>query len=120
MVNTTKLLDNAKQVVKQEVISQATHIAIGTGSTTPTPTDTSLENEVYRKERQEYSEENDSVIISGWIGTNEANGNTIREIGLFNADSNGDLLMRAIIDEIQKTDAIELWIDIEERINTSQ
>jgi len=59
--------------------------------------DTALGNEVLRKSRQEYTELPNSVILSGYFNSAEANSNTLTESGFFDASSGGNLIIRFLI-----------------------
>ena len=120
MVNTTSFLNLIKAGAKDEIISQASHVAVGTDETTPTVGDTSLGAEVTRKARQEYTEGTSNVVISLWLNSLESNGNDLKETGCFTAISGGTLLTRETFTSISKTSSVELWIDIEEQVDVSQ
>ena len=49
---------------KNYIISNALYVGVGTDSTTPTSSDTSLGAEVVRNPRQDYTENTSSVTIS--------------------------------------------------------
>ena len=120
MVNTTNFLNTIKEGVKDKIDSEATHVAVGTDNTTPTSSDTTLGSEVLRKARQDYTEGTSDVVVSLWISSLEANGNDLKEVGIFNASSGGTLLTRETFTTISKSSNTELWIDIEEQIDVSQ
>ena len=120
MVNTTGFLNTIKTAVKDSVVAEGTHVAVGDDNTTPTAGDTALANELTRKARQETTEGTSDVIISLWLSSADSNGNALKEVGLFDASSNGNLLVRDIVTVINKTSSIEVWIDIEEQIDVTQ
>lgn len=120
MVNTTNFLDTIKTAVRASVIAEGTHLAVGDDNTTPTVGDTALGNELTRKVRQEYTEGTSDVILSLWLSSLESNSNALKEVGLFDAISSGNLLVRNIFTVINKTSSIEVWIDIEEQISVTQ
>lgn len=120
MVNTTGFLNTIKTAVRASVISNSTHLAVGDDNTTPTAGDTALGNELTRKARQEYTEGTSDVIISLWLNSTESNGNALKEVGMFDAASGGNLLERNIFTVINKVSTIEVWIDIEEQIDVTQ
>lgn len=120
MVNTSGFLTTIKQGVKNTIINNGTHLAVGTDNTAPTFGDTALGAEVTRKARQEYTEGTSDVIISLFLNSLESNGDALTEVGLFDAASSGNLLERSIYTVINKSSSIEVWIDIEEQIDVTQ
>lgn len=120
MVNTTTFLNSIKASIRAGIISTASHVAVGDDDTAPTAGDTALGNEVLRKARQEYTEGTSDVIISLFINSLEANGENLKEVGMFDAGAAGNLLQRNIFTTITKTAGLEVWIDIEEQIDVTQ
>lgn len=120
MVNTTGFLNTIKTAVRASVIAEGTHLAVGDDDTTPTAGDTALGNELTRKARQEYTEGTSDIVMSLWIGSTEANSESLEEVGLFDAVAAGNLLVRDTFTAIAKTASIEVWIDIEEQIDVTQ
>ncbi len=120
MVNTTTFLNTLKTAVKDKIILDGSHLAVGDDDTTPTVGDTTLGNELLRKARQEYTEGTSDVIISLYLNSLEVNGDSLKEVGLFDAVSAGNLLVRDIFTTISKNSSTEVWIDIEEQISITQ
>lgn len=120
MVNTTTFLNSIKAAIRAGIVSDASHVAVGDDNTTPTAGDTVLGNELTRKARQEYTEGTSDVIISLFLNSLESNGNALKEVGMFDASSGGNLLQRNIFTTINKTTGLEVWIDIEEQIDVTQ
>jgi hypothetical protein len=88
-------IDPAAFAVKQ--------IALGSGTTPPTDTDTALENELLRVEITTVSFPDEStVIFEAYMDYDVGNGNTFTEVGLVTPPSqlypNGLLFARALID----------------------
>ena len=98
------------------------YLAVGTGTTAPSSSDTALGNEVLRKARQEYvrDDTNKKFTVSMWISTLEANGNDLTEVGVLDTNSGGNLFTREIFDAISKTSDIEIWIDVEYTTEVSE
>ena len=95
-----------------------THIAVGDDDTTPTESDTTLGNETYR----------DAIFTSN-VGANfltwdvrldstENNGNTIKEIGSFDAASVGNMYTRNLTTVFDKTSAKEAYYQIKLLVNS--
>lgn len=114
---TTSFLNEIRDAIKANMETNWTHGAIGTGTTTPTSADTTLETEVFRKSTQETSSGTDTKTISSWIASTEANGNDITEFGFLNAGAGGTLWNRNIFSAKSKTSDIELWFDVEVTID---
>jgi hypothetical protein len=73
-----------------------THVAIGTSATTPTAADTALGAEVLRAVPTSVIDYSATEI--GWrlfVSASMGNGSTLREIGLFNGASGGDMFARS-------------------------
>lgn len=78
-------------------------IAVGTGTTAAAAGDEALESEVYRQAITGMTEIDGTLNVQGYLGSSEANGSTLEEAGLFNADA--VLLARALFSSgIEKTD----------------
>ena len=76
------------------------HIAVGDDATAPVLGDTVLGNEVFRKVLTQIDfDPGAKVQFTLFIDTSEANGNTLREGGLFNSQipGQGDLFSRVLI-----------------------
>lgn len=113
----TAFLNSARDAIKADMESDWTHGAIGTGTTAPTAADTTLETEVLRKATQETSDTTDTKTISAWIGSSEANGNSITEFGFLSAASGGSLWNRNTFTAKSKVSTIELWFDVQVTIS---
>ena len=120
MVNTTAFLNTVKAGVRQTVLDEGTHVAVGTDNTTPTVSDTTLGSEEERNARQEYTEGTSDVIISGFINSTEANSTSLQEVGVFDAASSGNMMMHETFTAISKTSSIEVWVDVEQQIDVTQ
>jgi len=120
MVNTARFLSTIKTGVKATVVANATHLAVGTDNTTPTVGDTALGAEVTRKVAQEVTQGTSDVIISLFLNSTESNGNDLKEVGMFDASSSGNLLERNVFTPISKSTSLEVWIDVEEQIEVTQ
>ena len=120
MVNTTGFLSTLKTAVKTSVTTNGTYMAVGTDSTAAVPADTALGTEVTRKAIQESTTGTSDIIISLFLNSLESNGNSLVEVGLFDAASTGNLLVRDTFTAISKNSSTEVWMDIEEQISITQ
>ncbi len=99
---TSVLVDTGKEAISEVVITDLYEIAVGTGTTSPSNSDTSLENEVYRSsvdnsnvtisDSSNNGEIDCSITISG--GTEVSAGTTVTEFGVFTTD--GRLVVREV------------------------
>jgi hypothetical protein len=95
--------------------------AIGDDNTTPTINDTTLSNETVRKAL-------DTLVKNQGAGTyrfdlrialTEGNGTTIREVGIFDANSGGNMALRnLLVNEVAKTSDKEVIISMQVTITT--
>ncbi len=74
-------------------VSALSHIAVGTGATAVTATDTALQTELFRKAIDTSSTPGSSLIVSTVLGVTEGNG-TYGEVGTFNASSGPTMFNR--------------------------
>jgi hypothetical protein len=84
------------------------YIALGTSATATTAGMTTLVSEVFRKAitSREYIDK--GYIVYLYVATDEANGNTLREIGSYSEDTAGILWARATYTGIVKTSSIDI------------
>lgn len=122
MVLTTNLLNEIRDAVQTELKNnQLTHGAIGTDNTTPTAGDTALGSEVFIDAADEYDVTvANKLTASLRVLTTEANGNTIVEVGWFDAASGGDMKTHDLVNSIDKTSDIQLYIDSEITITVTE
>jgi hypothetical protein len=98
-----------------------TRFGIGTSSTTPLDTDTTLNSAItawsggsdYKNFVSGYptfDTTNQKVTVQGFIASTEANGNVINEYGDFNADGSPIMSSRIVFNPITKTSAVQIYI----------
>jgi len=85
-----------------------TYTAWGDDGTDETVNDTSLGNELLRDGKESSIRQNNVVEILGSLGTSELVGETIREAGLFDAASDGNMCIRGTFADIEKTNQFEI------------
>ena len=120
MTLNNNILTEITTSTKTTFSTNMTYVDFGTGTTTPLPTDTVMETSVVRNARQDISTLSNSVIISGFLGTGQANGSAITEIGAFDAAAAGNMQDHALMTAVTKTTGKELWVDIRNNINITQ
>jgi hypothetical protein len=112
MTITTGELNNTRDAKKTDISTYYTHIGFGTGTTTPSPSDTQLVAEVVRVARIDSTSSTNSVTVSGYIDATQGNGSTITESGVFDAASSGNMKCRKKFPlAITKTSDKEVWAD---------
>jgi len=79
---------------------RAGQIAVGTGTAAPQPTDTALGNEVIRGAFTSTWQSGSQLILSYFLDTTQANGQTLTEAGLFG--TNNTLIARVTYPPIVK------------------
>lgn len=90
------------------------YIAIGTGSTTPAPTDTKLESEVYRDTITRLLYSNGVLTVHYYLDAESANGYNLTEAGLFggstatSSKNTGILYSRVTFPVIQKNNSLSV------------
>jgi hypothetical protein len=82
------------------------HGAVGTDNTAPAAGDVALGAEVFRDQISQRTKQAAGLVIKFVVGSQQANGLTLREAGLFNAASSGIMYARATPDQVVKSDAI--------------
>lgn len=107
------IIDNID--TNQSVDEAATHLAVGTDDTTdPVTANTDLNNEASRFSVTDTFDNGSSLDVSTFLDTSEANGNTLKEVGLVNqSSSSGDILFNhSLISDIVKTSEKTTTIDV--------
>lgn len=84
------------------------HFAVGTEDTSTADSMSELQSEVFRNDITRFDLENNKLIVNYFLASNEANGNTIREAGIFNADSGGNMYARVTQSEIEKSENVSI------------
>lgn len=100
-----------RNMVRDARLGEISHMAVGTSQTEPTVSDTTLGNEVYRDLLTQTDRDTDYEVEYGfYIPSAKANGNTLREAGLFTASSDGDMFAKIDFDAVDKTPQTNLQI----------
>lgn len=93
----------------------ADYLALGDDDTTPSSSNTSLNNEFFRKQTSSGNATSNSLQVDTLVGKSQANGSTIREVGLFTDTSGGAnerMLNHAVIADIVKDNTREITFQI--------
>ena len=101
----------AKQLINAALetgtLDVPSHMAWGSGSATFVETGSALSAEVERNAVSATDRQSTTIEWTSTLGTGEANGVTLREIGLFNDATAGDMYLRQVIYPISKTSSFE-------------
>lgn len=100
-----------------ETVGIPTHIAIGTVNTIANKEDTILGNEVVRVavSTKRFLSPNE-LALTATFDTSTANGQTIKEVGVFTASSGGTMYERTAISDLDKTSSFSIDVTLVLRI----
>jgi hypothetical protein len=90
-----------------EIKSLVTHIAVGDDDTTPTEGDTTLGNETFR-DTATVTQSGLTLTVKGLLDVTENNGNTVKELGLFDAAASGNMYSRNLTTVVDKDGNTEI------------
>lgn len=106
---------NPDETLEEDV----THLAVGDDDTSPATSNDELNNEVFRKEVTDHSQNGNELLASTFIESDEANGETLREVGLFaggeepgDADFPDRMWNHSTISSIEKDNTRTITIDV--------
>ncbi|MFA5313159.1 MAG: hypothetical protein WC375_07595 [Methanomassiliicoccales archaeon] len=92
-----------RDFLKGDAVTGITHIGVGTGTNSPSSTDTTLGTEVFRAAITAATAAAQKLTITYTLPSASANGNSLTEAGLFTASSSGTMYARATHSLIAKT-----------------
>lgn len=114
-MTTTALTDEGRNAIRDSLQANLDDMAVGTDGSDPSTTDTSLGNEVLRKAfKSEQDAGNGSAQFDMRVLSNEANGEALRELGLFAGSS---MYARIAYAEINKTSDFEVEYEVRATVN---
>lgn len=97
----------------QSTNEDASHLAVGDDGASGTSTgDSSLNNEVGRFSVTDSIDQGKDLLLSTFLDSSEANGNTLDEVGVFTASSGGTLFNHSTISSVSKDNTKTLTIDV--------
>lgn len=91
----------------------ASHLRLGTSSTSPAYGDTGLGNEVYQEAVDTSTDNGNDLTTTTLLDESEGNGNTFTELGLASASSGGTFFNHALISDKEKTSDNTLTFEVE-------
>lgn len=102
------------RIMAGETVVLPCYTMIGDGNTPAAGTDTTLDNELSRKEITSVSRPTDfSVRYESIWNSTEQNGDTVCETGLVNASLNGDAVNRKVFPSFEKQSTFEVRVQTE-------
>lgn len=93
-----------------ETSTRPTHIAMGNGSTGATSQDTALVSELGRVAIDTTTRNSNRIEFTATFNSTALNGQTLRELGVFNASTGGTMYMRTTIADLDKTSNFEIIV----------
>ena len=97
----------------QTVSEDVTHLAVGDDDTDPNVNNDTLNNEIFRKEVTDHSQNGEEILASTFIDTDEGNGQTFREVGLFAGPDTTDVMWNhSTIAAIEKDSTRTITVDV--------
>ena len=100
-------LNLIRDLLDGDAVAGITHFAVGTGTAAATAGDTALGTEVFRAAVTGRTSNSQQLVVSYYLPSGSANGNTLTEAGLFNAASVGTMFARVkLASSIVKTASI--------------
>lgn len=100
-------------------IARPTHLAVGTGNTAIISTTSSLANEVFRGQLTQRDDFQTYAQLKYYLSPTQANGNDLKEAGLFTASSGGTLFAAITHPTKTKSDQVTLTYTWKVRFSVS-
>jgi len=104
---------NLVRDVLRGAVTEPTHAAVGTNATAVADGDTALVTEIHRNVLTQRLAGSSKVTWKFFLPSTVANGNTLKEAGIFNAVTAGIMLSRVTFADIIKTTSISItftWV----------
>ena len=117
MVITTKTKELLVSFLGGNTETAPTHIAFGTTTTTPNEENITLGTENIRLTTTDTSATGKEISFSTTLASTQASGETLAEMGLFNANSAGTMFVHSTYTDITKTTSFEIQATITMRID---
>lgn len=100
-------LNLIRDLLDGDAVSGITHLAVGTGTTAVSAAQTALVTQVFRDALTSKTSNAQQLVVSYYLASGSANGNTLAEAGLFNAAAAGTMFARVkLASTIVKTASI--------------
>jgi len=107
--------------------SAISKFAVGTGTTTPSVSDTALNSEITALGKMDFNsgypvfdENTQQVITQGFLSSVQGNGYTITEVGEFNSDATPKMFSRAVFTGINKNNTTEIIFQFTHKLKATE
>ena len=105
-------LDLIRDLLDGDAVDGLTHFAVGTGTVAVASSQTSLDDEQFRDTVTQRTSNAQQLIVSYYLASGSANGNTLSEAGLFNDASTGTMFARVLLNPaVPKTSAVAVTLN---------
>lgn len=102
------LSDAALDLMRDLVYDAVTHGAVGTSDAALGGAQTALDAEVFRDSLAAKTKQSKALVLKLVLGSQQANGQTLLEIGVFDALSGGVMHARGLPTEVEKTSSVSV------------
>lgn len=100
-------LNLIRDLLDGDAVAGITHFAVGTGAAAVAAGDTTLSTEVFRAAVTSRTSNAQQLVVSYYLASGSANGNTLTNAGLFNSASSGTMFARVkFASSVVKTSSI--------------
>lgn len=120
MTLTDDFIQQVEDTVQQQITDNWSYAAFGDDGSSEDAADNALGNELLRKAVLSTSETGSVVTVSSRLAATELNGETLREHGIFDASSGGEMKVRDVFAEVNKTQDIEVYVDTSVDVQVSE
>jgi hypothetical protein len=105
-------LNLIRDLLDGDSVAGLTHFAVGTGTGAVSSTQTTLGTEVFRDSVSQRTSNAQQLVVSYYLASGSANGNTLSEAGLFNDATTGTMFARVLLSPaVVKTSAVAVTLN---------
>jgi hypothetical protein len=105
-------LNLIRDLLDGDAVAGLTHFAVGTDTSLVSAIQTTLGTEVFRDTVTQRTSNTQQLIVSYYLASGSANGNTLSEAGLFNDATTGTMFARVLLNPaVPKTSAVAVTLN---------
>jgi len=105
-------LNLIRDLLDGDAVAGLTHFAVGTDTSPVSAIQTTLGTEVFRDTVTQRTSNTQQLIVSYYLASGSANGNTLSEAGLFNDATTGTMFARVLLNPaVPKTSAVAVTLN---------
>jgi hypothetical protein len=105
-------LNLIRDLLDGDAVAGLTHFAVGTDTSPVSATQTTLGTEVFRDTVTQRTSNTQQLIVSYYLASGSANGNTLSEAGLFNDATTGTMFARVLLNPaVPKSSAVAVTLN---------